>query len=146
MVAIILVVRLVKSNKDAGITAEPTTGSSSPGPSPTPALTPSTSTLLTQDQLKCLNDFTASAPSAPLDYPVSCLKTLQSVSAEITTTDPTAADTIAAAKQFIALRLLFDRCSAAAQQELNAGHWFKDTTLCAWTGVQCDGFGRVSQL
>ena len=145
VVVIILVVRLVKPNTNAGITAEPT-GSSAPSPSPSPAISPSTSTLLTQEQSKCLNDFTASAPSAPLDYPVSCLKTLQSVSAEITTTDPTTADIIAAAKQFIALRLLFDKCSAAAQQGLNEGRWFKDTTLCAWTGVQCDGFGRVSQL
>ena len=145
VVVIILVVRLVKPNKDAGVTAKPT-GSSSPVPSPSPTPTPSTSPLLTPDQSKCLTDFIASAPSAPLDYPVSCLKTLQSVPAEITTTDPTAAGFIVAAKQFSALRLLFDGCSGAAQQGLNAGRWFKDTKLCAWSGVQCDGSGRVSQL
>ena len=145
VIVIILVVRLVKSGKDAGITAAPTE-SSSPSPSPSPTLTPSISSLLTPEQLKCLTDFTVSAPSAPLDYPVSCLKTLQSVSAEITTTDPATSDVLEAAKQFSALRLLFDKCSAAAQQGLNAGRWFKDTGLCAWTGVQCDGSGRVIQL
>jgi hypothetical protein len=145
VVVIILVVRLAKSNKDSSITAEPT-GSSSPGASPSPTPTPSSSGFLTPEQSKCLTDFTASAPSAPLDYSVSCLKTLQSVSAEITTADPAAAEVIVAAKQFSALRLLFDRCSAAAQQGLSAGRWFKDTNLCAWTGVQCDGAGRVSQL
>lgn len=145
VVVVILVVRLVKPNKDAKTTAEPT-GLSSPVPSPSPSLTPATSALLTPEQSKCLTDFIASAPSAPLDYPVSCLKTLQSVSTGIATTDPTAAGFIVAAKQFSALRLLFDRCSGAAQQGLNAGRWFKDTKLCAWSGVQCDSSGRVSQL
>lgn len=145
VIVIILVVRLVKSGKDAKIAAEPTE-SSSPSPSPSPTLTPSTSGLLTPEQSKCLTDFTVSAPSAPLDYPVSCLKTLQSVSAEITITDPATSDVLEAAKQFSALRLLFDKCSAAVQQGLNAGRWFKDTGMCAWAGVQCDGSGRVSQL
>jgi len=147
VVVIILVVRLAKSSKDSRITAEPS-GSSSPGasPSPTPTPTPTLSVFLTPEQSKCLTDFTASAPSAPLDYPVSCLETLQSVSAEITTVDPAAANVIVSAKQFSALRLLFDRCSTAVQQGLNTGGWFKDTGLCAWTGVQCDDSGHVSQL
>jgi hypothetical protein len=148
VIVIILVVRLVKSNqdKDSTVTAEPAGVSSSPAPSPTPTLTPSTSALLTPEQLKCLTDFTTSAPSAPLDYPVSCLQTLQSVSGEVTTADPAASNILVAAKQFSALRLLFDKCSVAAQQGLNAGGWFKDTRSCAWTGVQCDGSGRVIQL
>ena len=134
VVVVVLAVRLGKSGKDSGAP----TGSSSPD-------SPSTSGL-TSEQSKCLNDFTTSAPSAPLDYPVSCLKTLQSVSTGFITTDPTSADVIVAAKQFSALRLLFDGCSPAAQQGLNAGGWFKDTKLCAWTGVQCDGSGSIGRL
>ena len=144
IVVVILVVRLIKSNKDSRTAAEPTPPSPEAAPSST--LAPSSSALLTPEQSKCLTDFTTSAPSAPLDYPASCLKTLQSVSAEFTTADPAAADIVVAAEHFSALRLLFDGCSTAAQQGLNAGGWFKDTKFCVWTGVKCGGSGRVSQL
>ena len=145
VVVIILVVRLVGPNKDSRITTEPT-GSPLPGASPSSTLAPSPSSLLTPEQSKCLTDFTTSAPSVPLSYPVSCLKTLQSVPAEFTTANPAAVGTIEAAKQFSALRLFFDGCSAAAQQGLSAGGWFKDIKLCVWTGVKCGGSGDVSQL
>jgi hypothetical protein len=127
---IILVVRLVNSRKDSTTSSPPA----------------STISGLTSEQSKCLTDFTDSAPSAPLDYPTSCLPILQAVPANFTTADPHNADIIGAAKQFSALRLLFDGCSTGAQQGLSAGGWFKDTKTCVWAGVECGGSGRISTL
>lgn len=100
---------------------------------------------LSADAQQCLSQFSLNAPNDPESYPCStCLSTLQNVSSTSSTSGDN--EQIANAIQFCGLRSIFDDASGDGQQGLSNGGWAKDVRFCAWSGVRCDGFGRVSSM
>ena len=94
-----------------------------------------------------VSQYTLNAPSDPQSYPCStCLPVLQDVPADFSTSDPADGEQIQNAIQFCGLRSIFETSSTEGQQGLSNAGWVKDVRFCAWQGVHCDGFGRVSTL
>lgn len=109
--------------------------------------TGSTPTSLSADAQQCLLQYNLNAPSNPSGYPCStCLSVLQAVPS--TFSDGNASDTqqIQNAIQFCGLRAIFDLSNNDSQTSLKNGDWVNDVRFCAWSGVNCDGSGRVSAL
>ncbi|KAH9942132.1 RNI-like protein [Epithele typhae] len=102
---------------------------------------------LSADAQQCLSQFTLNAPTDPDSYPCStCLSTLQTVPANFTSSNSQDGQNIMNAIQFCALRSVFDNASGDGQTGLSNGGWAKDVRFCSWSGVRCDGFGRVSSI
>ncbi|PIL33604.1 hypothetical protein GSI_04227 [Ganoderma sinense ZZ0214-1] len=135
---IFLNVRLVRLSQPSTSTATPT------------AVTPanaSTSSVLSADAQSCLSQFALNAPSSPQSYPCSsCLSVLQDVPSSFTSSNTQDAQQLVSAVQFCGLRSIFETANSAGQSGLSTGGWVKDVRFCAWSGVQCDGFGRVSSI
>ncbi|KAL6305148.1 hypothetical protein BKA93DRAFT_731519 [Sparassis latifolia] len=122
-------------------TLHPSTSSS-----PSPAST-STSTTLSTSAQQCLSQYIINAPSTPTLYPCStCFPIFQSVPSNFSDGNPGDAEQIQNALQFCSLRSIFDTTDSAGQSLLANGSWVQNVQFCAWTGVSCDGSGRVSSL
>ncbi|KAH7925290.1 L domain-like protein [Leucogyrophana mollusca] len=107
----------------------------------------SSSYSLSVDAQQCLSQYTLNAPSDPSSYPCStCLPTLQGVPSSFTSTNTQDGQQVINAIQFCGLRGIFDTANANGQATLGNGSWVQDVKFCAWTGVSCDGSGRVSSL
>ena len=107
----------------------------------------SSSSELSADAQQCLSEFTLNAPTSPQSYPCStCLSTLQGVPSNFTASNSNDSQSIQNAIQFCGLRSIFDDASSDGQQGLSNEGWAKDVRFCAWSGVSCDGFGRVSSV
>ncbi|GJE91357.1 L domain-like protein [Phanerochaete sordida] len=97
---------------------------------------------------QCLDQFTVNAPADPAGYPCStCLPTLQAVpSGALSSGDSQDSQSLLNAVQFCGLRAIFETSDSSGQAALKGGNWDQDVKFCAWSGVSCDGSGRVSSL
>lgn len=116
-------------------------------PSPTPSKS-DTNTTANLNAQQCISQYTLNAPSSPSTYPCStCLPLLSSLPRSFTSAlsgqDSQSAQNAA---QFCALKSVLDNADSEGQASLGGGGWVKDVKFCAWTGVGCDGAGRVSTL
>jgi hypothetical protein len=50
------------------------------------------------------------------------------------------------ATQFCGLRSIWEDAGQQGQAGLEDGGWAKDVKFCTWSGVRCNGAGRVSSL
>ncbi|KAF9228470.1 L domain-like protein [Gyrodon lividus] len=104
---------------------------------------------LSADAQQCLSQYTLNAPTSPTDYPCStCLPTLQTVPSSYTSNTANSQNTqqITNAVQFCGLRAIYETANSQGQATLGNGSWAQDVRFCAWTGVSCDGSGRVASL
>ncbi|KAH9889384.1 L domain-like protein [Cubamyces lactineus] len=107
----------------------------------------SSSTVLSADAQQCISQYNLNAPADPQSYPCStCYPVLSAIPSNFSDGNSQDAQTIANAVQFCGLRSIFDVASSNGQTVLSNGGWVKDVRFCAWSGVKCDGFGRVSTL
>ena len=107
----------------------------------------SDSSALSADAQSCLSQFSLNAPSSPESYPCSsCLSVLQGVPSSFTSSNTQDAQQLIDAVQFCGLRSIFETANSDGQSGLSNGGWVKDVRFCAWSGVHCDGFGRVSSM
>lgn len=121
----------------------PRTFSSSTTSTTPPASAPTNSMMFSADTQQCITQYTLNAPSDPTGYPCStCLSLLAAVPANATAVYPVARD----ATQFCGLRSIWEDAGQQGQAGLEAGGWVKDAKFCAWSGVRCNGAGRVSSL
>ena len=123
---------------------------SSPTSAPPPA-TPTGSTNisngLSEDAQQCLSQYTLNAPSDPRGYPCStCLSVLQKVPSAFFENNQADGQQVRNAIQFCGLRSIFETTSGDGQRGLSNAGWAQDVRFCAWQGVRCDGFGRVSSM
>ncbi|KAH7883248.1 RNI-like protein [Phlebopus sp. FC_14] len=122
--------------------------SSSSSTSPTNA-TASTTSMLSTNAQQCLSQYTLNAPTAPSAYPCStCLPSLQAVPSSFISNAANSQDAqeITNAIQFCGLRAIYETANVQGQASLGNGSWAQDVKFCAWTGVSCDGSGRVASL
>ncbi|KAH8103262.1 RNI-like protein [Cristinia sonorae] len=113
-------------------------------PSSIPHSAPNTLSIDTQ---QCLSQYNVNAPSDPLGYPCgSCLPVLQQVPPNFSDSNPQDSQQIQNAVQFCGLRSIFDTSNDEAQSTFRSGGWVGDVKFCTWTGVSCDGTGKVSSL
>jgi hypothetical protein len=112
-------------------------------PTMPPASVPPTNTImLSADTQQCITQYTLNAPNDPKGYPCStCLSLLVAVPTNATVY-PVARD----ATQFCGLRSIWEDAGQQGQAGLEAGGWVKDVKFCTWSGVRCNGAGRVSSL
>ena len=83
------------------------------------------------------------APSDPTGYPCgTCLPLLAAVPANASLVYPVARD----GTVFCGLRSIWEDAGQQGQAGLEAGGWVKDIKFCTWSGVRCNGAGRVSSL
>ncbi|KAJ3553680.1 hypothetical protein NM688_g3481 [Phlebia brevispora] len=102
---------------------------------------------LSADAQQCLSQYEVNAPSNPTQYPCStCLPVLQAVPPNFSDGNVQDPQQITNAIQFCALRAVFETTDSDGQSSLKDQDWVQDVRFCAWTGVQCDGSGRVSSL
>ena len=107
----------------------------------------SDSSVLSADAQSCLSQFSLNAPSSPQSYPCSsCLSVLQDVPSSFASSNTQDAQQLVSAVQFCGLRSIFETANSDGQTGLSNGGWVKDVRFCAWSGVHCDGFGRVSSM
>ena len=112
-------------------------------PTTPPASAPTSTIMISADTQQCITQYTLNAPSDPKGYPCStCLPLLSAVPANDSPVYPVARD----ATQFCGLRSIWEDAGPQGQAGLEAGGWVKDIKFCAWSGVQCNGAGRVSSL
>ncbi|RPD70447.1 L domain-like protein [Lentinus tigrinus ALCF2SS1-7] len=136
-----LAVRVARLSSQSSGTATPT------APSATSSGNASASDALSADAQQCLSQYTLNAPSDPSSYPCStCLSVLQQVPSSFSETNQGEGMQIQNAIQFCGLRSIFETTSGDGQTGLSNGGWAKDVRFCAWQGVRCDGFGRVSSI
>ena len=134
-----LAVRVTRLSSQSSNTA-------APGPSATSSTNASTDAL-SSDAQQCLSQYTLNAPSDPSSYPCStCLSVLQAVPSDFIQKNQGEGIQIQNAIQFCGLRSIFETSSGDGQTGLSNGGWAKDVRFCAWQGVRCDGFGRVSSM
>lgn len=120
---------------------------SSTSSTPSPVPTNSTSNVLSADAQSCLSQYNVNAPSNPSGYPCSsCLPVLQGVPSNFSDGNAQDVQQIQNAVQFCSLRSIFDTADNDGQTSLKSGNWVNDVKFCAWTGISCDGSGRVSSL
>lgn len=112
--------------------------------STTPAASASTNTIaVSEDTQQCLTQYSLNAANNPEGYPCStCLPLLMAVPTNSSPIYPVARD----ATQFCGLRSIWEDASQQGQARLKAGGWVKNVRFCTWSGVQCNGAGRVSSL
>lgn len=102
---------------------------------------------LSAAQELCLTQFTVNAPANASFYPCStCLSLLQDIPASFEFSTSDGNQTLSNSLQFCGLQSLVVGSGAAAQSALINGGWVQDVDFCTWTGVQCDGEGRVDSL
>ena len=117
--------------------------SASAGAAIPPASAPATTDTLPADTQQCISQYTLNAPSDPTEYPCGqCLPLLVALPPSATAVYPAALE----ATQFCGLRSIWEDAGQQGQAALEAGGWVKDVKFCTWTGVLCDGTGRVSSL
>jgi hypothetical protein len=108
-----------------------------------PTSAPTTTGTLPANTQQCIAQYTLNAPSDPTGYPCStCLPLLAALPMSATAVYPAALD----ATQFCGLRSIWEDAGQQGQAGLEAGGWVKDIKFCTWSGVRCDGTGRVSSL
>ncbi len=124
--------------------SQPSTSTTATSTTPANA---SDSSALSADAQSCLSQFSLNAPSSPQSYPCSsCLSVLQGVPSSFTPSNTQDAQQLVSAVQFCGLRSIFETANSDGQSGLSNGGWVKDVRFCAWSGVHCDGFGRVSSM
>lgn len=102
---------------------------------------------LSAEAQQCLSQYTVNAPSDPSGYPCStCLPALQAVPPNFSDGDSQDKQQQLNAVQFCGLRAVFETSDSDGQAALKNGNWAQDVKFCAWTGVSCDGSGRVASL
>ena len=112
-------------------------------PTAPPASPPTYTVMLSADTQQCITQYTLNAPNDPTGYPCStCLPLVFAVPANASAVYPVARD----ATQFCGLRSIWEDAGQQGQAGLEAGGWVKDVKFCAWSGVRCNGAGRVSSL
>ncbi|OSC97308.1 L domain-like protein [Trametes coccinea BRFM310] len=121
--------------------------SSSPPAASASPTTMASSGVLSADAQQCISQYNLNAPTDPQSYPCStCYPVLSAVPSNFSDGNSQDAQTIANAVQFCGLRSVFESASGDGQTGLANGGWVKDVRFCAWSGVKCDGFGRVASL
>lgn len=110
----------------------------------TSSTTPPTNTImLSADTQQCITQYTLNAPNDPKGYPCStCLPLLNTVPVNASAVYPVARDST----QFCGLRSIWEDAGQQGRAGLEAGGWVKDIKFCTWSGVRCNGAGRVSSL
>lgn len=109
--------------------------------------TTSSSSTLSAEAQQCLSQYNVNAPSDPSGYPCStCLPTLQAVPSNFSDGNAQDSQQILNAIQFCGLRSIFETSNGDGQAALKNGNWAQDVKFCAWTGVSCDGTGRVASM
>ena len=137
LLVIILLLYLLGNTVALDILTSPGEGSSSS----------SDSTALSANQQLCLSEFEINAPVNASLYPCStCLSTLQSVSSKFLNANTQDASQIQNAIQFCGLRGVFVEANGQGQSSLSNGGWMQNNDVCGWSGVECDGEGRVTSL
>ena len=112
-------------------------------PTTPPASAPTNTIMLSADAQQCITQYTLNAPNDPKGYPCStCLPLLIAVPTNASAVYPVARD----ATQFCGLRSIWEDAGQQGQAGLEAGGWVKDVKFCTWSGVRCNGAGRVSSL
>ena len=112
-------------------------------PTTSPASAPTDPIMISADAQQCLTQYTLNAPNNPEGYPCStCLPLLNAVPTNSSPVYPVARD----ATQFCGLRSIWEDAGQQGQAGLEAGGWVKDVKFCTWSGVRCNGAGRVSSL
>jgi len=112
-------------------------------PTTPPASAPTNTIMLSADTQQCITQYTLNAPNDPKGYPCgTCLPLLIVVPANATGVYPVARD----ATQFCGLRSIWEDAGQQGQAGLEVGGWVKDVKFCTWSGVRCNGAGRVSSL
>jgi len=112
-------------------------------PTTPPASVPTNTIMLSADTQQCITQYTLNAPNDPKGYPCStCLPLLIAVPTNASAVYPVARD----ATQFCGLRSIWEDAGQQGQAGLEAGGWVKDVKFCTWSGVRCNGAGRVSSL
>ncbi|KZT69641.1 L domain-like protein [Daedalea quercina L-15889] len=107
----------------------------------------SNSAILSANQQLCLSEFEINAPANATLYPCStCLPTLQVISSAYLNAHAQDATQVQNAIQFCALRSVFVEANGEGQSSLGNGGWMQTVDVCGWSGVDCDGSGRVSSL
>lgn len=102
---------------------------------------------LSADQQLCVSEYNINAAANASTYPCStCFPVLQSIPSSISSTSSETAQQISNALQFCALNSVFNEMDQAGQSALTTGGWVQNVQFCSWSGVQCDGSGRVSSL
>ena len=116
--------------------------STTPPASPTGAPTSSVM-MISADAQQCISQYMLDAPSDPTGYPCdTCLPLLAAVPANATSVYPVARD----GTQFCGLRSIWEDAGQQGQAGLEAGGWVESVKFCTWSGVRCNGAGRVSSL
>ena len=112
-------------------------------PTAPPASLPTNSIMFSADTQQCITQYTLNAPNDPKGYPCStCLPLLVAVPKNDSPVYPVARD----ATQFCGLRSIWEDAGQQGQAGLEGGGWVKDVKFCTWSGVRCNGAGRVSSL
>lgn len=115
-----------------------TPSASTPSASPT-----STVMMISTDTQQCITQYMLDAPSDPTGYPCdTCLPLLAAVPANASSVYPVARD----GTQFCGLRSIWEDAGQQGQAGLEAGGWVENVKFCTWSGVRCNGAGRVSSL
>jgi len=112
--------------------------------SPAPASPPTNTIIFSTNVQQCITQYTLNAPGNPTGYPCdTCLSLLALVPSNATAYYAVARD----AKQFCGLRSIWEGSTDQhSRARLEDGGWIKDVKFCTWSGVRCNGDGRVSSL
>ncbi|TCD65564.1 hypothetical protein EIP91_002484 [Steccherinum ochraceum] len=148
LIYVLIIVILYLLGDSIFLNVRVTNMAAAPSPSLAPSnATASTSTVLSADAQQCLSQYNVNAPSDPSGYPCSsCLPVLQGVPTNFSDGNVQDAQQIQNAIQFCGLRSIFETSDSDGQSSLKSGNWVNDVKFCAWSGVSCDGSGRVSSL
>ncbi|KAF8504616.1 hypothetical protein F5888DRAFT_1657170 [Russula emetica] len=112
-------------------------------PATPPASPPTNTIMLSAGAQQCITQYTLNAPNDPEGYPCStCLPLLTAVPTNDSAVYSVARD----ATQFCGLRSIWEDAGQQGQAGLEAGGWVKNIKFCTWSGVRCNGAGRVSSL
>lgn len=108
-----------------------------------PSAPTSTVMMVSADTQQCITQYMLDAPSDPTGYPCdTCLPLLAAVPANASSVYPVARD----GTQFCGLRSIWEDAGQQGQAGLEAGGWVENVEFCTWSGVRCNGAGRVSSL
>lgn len=98
-------------------------------------------------QQTCLAQFTINAQANASTYPcATCLPILQNISSDVSFLSQGESQTLQNSLQFCGLQSLVTASSSGVQASLMNGGWVQNTNFCTWSGVQCNGDGKVSSL
>jgi len=112
-----------------------------------PNSSPTSSTTLSANAQQCISQYILNAPTSPSSYPCStCLPVLQAIPQNFTYSTAQDGQQVVNAIQFCGLNAVFQDAVEGGQSALSNGGWLTNLRFCAWSGVTCDGIGRVSSL